>query len=251
MNKEKDKVEQLEMEKAKKKEEHKREKKREKIRQELLKGVQTTSTPGNEEIDKEKVISAIAEEMLKVLSKWPEEIQALVSTDQPNKKSFINGIGYVVGAYLQRARQVLHKQTLDGIRAKEMEIAKLMGPLSDLAGRLKKTQQKVNEDEISRLKIEKETRIREAAAAISREYNEKIHKIRGGQSEALDAIDEKIKRLSNEYNNTKADLESNQELLLSVITDLGKPYDLAEPLPVKMSKEVNMALAVGAAVAAP
>lgn len=249
MSKEKAAVEKVEADKAKKKEERKREKKREKLRQELLQGVK--DSPDKQEVDKEKVISAVAEEMLKVFSGWPEEIQALIGTDQPNKESFVHGINYVVGAYLLKATRVLRKQTVEGIKSKEAEVARLMGPLADQISRLRKTQQKVDEDEVARLKVEKETRIREATAAISREYNEKIHKIQGGKSEALEALDEQVRGLSNEYHKTKANLEDNEQLLLSIISDLGKPYAGKELPAVKVSKETAAVLAVAAAVSAP
>jgi hypothetical protein len=240
--------------KKKKEEEREREKKREKVRQELLKGVPTQEEKDEKKAaaKKEEVISAVAEEMLKVFSGWPEEIQALIGTDQPNKDSFVHGINYVVGAYLHRAQQVLRKQTAEGIRAKELEVARLMGPLSDQAGRLRRTQQKVNEDEIARLKAEKESKIREATAAISREYNERIRKIQyGNNGEALEAVLEQSKKLEQEYQQVKTDLTENEELLLSVIADLGKPYSLDKLPPLKMSKDAATALAVAAAVAAP
>lgn len=248
MNKEKAKPKQMDAEEAKKKEARKSEKKREKFKQELLKGVK--HNPGKEEVDREQVISAVAEEMLKVFSSWPEEIQALVGTTQPDKDTFARGINHVVGSYLQRAMLALRKQTLAGVRAKEVEAAKMMGPLSDALGRLQRTKQKVDVEDVEKLKIEKERRIREATAVISQEYNEKIKAVQSRSSEELESVGSQMIQLERGYLKRKAELEDGEQKLLKTIKDLGAPYDSKESA-IAPDPKASLLPAVAAVLATP
>lgn len=229
-----------------KREEKKREKNREKLRQELLAGVK--EGPDQEEVKKEEVISAVAEEMLRIFSTWPEEIQALVGIEQPNKESFVHGIAYVIRAYLHKARGVLRMTTLRDIKEAETLAARAMGPLHDVKQRLTATQKRVMDNEVESLKATRDREIRESEKAIRSKYNVLITQAMGRSSEELNSVMHQMVEVENTFLLAKTTLVENEQLLKSVMADLEAPYAEVVKPAVKISSEGALALAVAAAV---
>ena len=131
---------------------------------------------------KEEIQAAVAAVVLAECEMWPEELQALIGADHPNKESFIKGVPYVIGAYMEIARQKLQAQIKQAVKQKEVETAKKMSPIVQRRRELVRQISESRQERLAACNREEQREAKEAAQAIAAKWRAK-------RQEILDEVD--------------------------------------------------------------
>lgn len=175
---------------------------------------------------KEEIQAAVAAVVLAECEMWPEKLQALIGEDHPNKESFIKGVPYVIGAYMEIARQKLRAQIGQAVKQKGVETAKKMSPM---VRRRKELIHQISESRQERLAAcnrGEQREAREAARAIAAKWRAK-------RQEILDEVDPdevqdlqlEIGVVEEEYEKFCNDLQVDEAVMMKMISAVDESKD--------------------------
>ena len=177
----------------------------------------------------EQLKAAVAAVVLSELEMWPEEIQALIGVDHPNKDSFTKGVEYVIGAYMHIARRNLDRQIRDSVKSYGVEIAKKMGPVVAEAKSLRSCFDADCAVEQTKIARRRREALILAAKEINAEFDALQKEAEGRQPpEDLVRAQEAIKNLELEYEGEVQAIESTSDITreaISVIEEGSKSWN--------------------------
>jgi hypothetical protein len=169
---------------------------------------------------------AVAGVVLAEFEMWPEELQALVGEDHPQKDSFIKGVPYVIGAYMQIARTSLKRGAQARVKEIELATARSMGPLSLEIKARRKEFLLSQQQSLADCNRQEQEEAAKAAAEISAKYQTRRTEIANAEEpEDLQDLRSDQRVFEENFDRIVAGIDRHVEMMTSMINDVDQLKD--------------------------